>query len=358
MTKEEREWYANPYLRMLVSPMRRDLMSGRVLPRDFLLRFTILNIPGSRASTFSSLMVAPDLIEHRRYKSQAGRVGHYIECNKAVIEMSEQRQYWRKIPSKNAQFNIPYFQARTGHLLRLRVLQELELLAQHLQPRPRAAGESPVMRRLTRAEFNNIKETGVIPFEKAIAVIVVPPVNMNPKTKQRPIPADSSLPPQEDDRPIPEKPLPPLCTLLPTVKDDPLVDVPTTPQYLPPAKVPLYHGLAAFPSRAQRAALHKALNRILSIERTARWREHGRPEGTVEGEEGRKQEDPWARGDKKGSHAYIIFSSADTVLRADTVPLAIALWRLRLWEGDGWDNKSKNTSAGGWKIILPKRLPS
>ena len=260
--------------------------------------------------------------------------------------------------------DVDLLEARIGHVLRVRVLQELELLAQRLQTRPRHAIERPVVRRLTRAEWKQIKETGVIPYDNAVAVIVVPPVNKNPETKERPTPSDSPKPTQEDedDKYIPlEKPRLPVCALHPTApKDTPIDVLAGTHGYLPPAKVPLYNGIAAFPSPSQRAALHKALNRVLAVERKARWRQHGRPEpgDKPEQEDDGVKKDSWARGDQKGSHAYVVFSDADTILRADTVPLAIALWRIRLWEGDGWEKKTKFTSAGGWKILIPKTLPS
>lgn len=356
MTKEERQWYANPYLRMLASPMRQDNFSHRVMPRDFMIRFATVRVLGPRSSAPTQAFV-PDLMEHPRYRSQIGRKSHYVVCNKAILQDFEERQTWRRLATCTV-FNVPYFEARMGHLLRVRVLQELELLAQRLQTRPHRATDRPVMRRLTRAEYKRIQKTGIIPFENAVAVLVVPPLNKNPATKQRPIPSSSPQPVQEDDRPLPNRPLPPVCVMHHTAKEHiPIDALVKTHQYLPPAKIPLYHGLALFPSRVQRAALHEALNRVLAVERRARWRETGRPHASASGKEHTK-EDRWARGEKKASHAYVIFSDADTILRADTVPLAIALWRIRLWEGHGWPKKSEKTSAGGWKILMPKTLPA
>ena len=120
------------------------------------------------------------------------------------------------------------------------------------------------------------------------------------------------------------------------------------PDLLPQAKIPLYNSVPLFPARAQRAALHLALNRLLNLERRARWRhQHAEPrQATQAGAQTdvRSDQDHFgttkkrARGDDKASHAYVLYSTADTVLRVDTVPLAIALWRLRLWEGGGWQN--------------------
>lgn len=246
----------------------------------------------------------------------------------------------------------------------MRVLQELELLAQTLQTRPRRSTENPVMRRLTRAEWKQFKETGIIPYKNAAAVLVVPPLNKNPETKRRPTPSDSPQPINEEPHPISDKPMPPVSTLHPITIPGLSIDATVrTHQYLPPAKIPLYNGIAAFPSRAQRAALHKALNRILAIERRARWREHGRltDKRNVAAQaapaDKSVKEKAHARGDQKASHAFVLVSDSKTVLRADMVPLAIALWRIRLWEGIGWDKTSKKTTAGGWITIKPYKLP-
>ena len=65
-----------------------------------------------------------------------------------------------------------------------------------------------------------------------------------------------------------------------------------------------------------------------------------------------------AKGDAKASHAYVVFSDAQSVLRADTVPLAVALWRVRLWEGGGWDAgaSARRVGAGGWMFVNPLKL--
>jgi hypothetical protein len=64
-----------------------------------------------------------------------------------------------------------------GHLLRLRILQELELLAERLQARPQGAGESPLLRRLTWKEFSAIRAGKPLEDQDAVVVIVVPPLN-------------------------------------------------------------------------------------------------------------------------------------------------------------------------------------
>jgi len=58
------------------------------------------------------------------------------------------------------------------------------------------------------------------------------------------------------------------------------------------------------------------------------------------------QENKRARGDEKASHPFLLCSDASTVLRGDAVGAAIALWRVRMWEGEGWEEGTDE--EGGW----------
>ncbi len=226
------------------------------------------------------------------------------------------------------------------------MLQELEVLGQLLRRRSRNAEERPVLRRLTREEWKEISATGVIPYENAVAVLVVPPLNKDPNTKKRPEPPSSSNPIVEEPL-VTGRPLPPVSVLHPA---SPELEIDDAESFLPYARLPLYNGLALFPSRAQRAALHAALNQVLSVEHSARSREAGRtgPSEKDNAIGNTQKTDKPARNNEKASHAYLLCSDADSLLRADSVPLAIALWRIRMWEGAGWGSQK------GWILNRPK----
>ena len=241
-----------------------------------------------------------------------------------------------KLPSSLADY--------IGHLLRLRILQELELLTERLQARPQKAEESPVMRRLTWKEFSAIRAGKPLEDQDAVAVLVVPPLNRDPTTKARPVPNTSPLPPE----------LPPLETQPTAYNGEPLPlstmcyafspkDFQGLPDVITPMKVPLYNGVALMPSKGQRAALHERLCKILMVERRARWRQHGLVSTSDLGDSRRAKRRP----KEVTSPAFLLRSGAETVLRADTVPLAIALWRLRMWEGDSWER-----GEGTWAAII------
>lgn len=230
--------------------------------------------------------------------------------------------------------------------MRVRVLQELELLADRLQARPQGSEDTTLIRRLTRAEWKSIKSTGTIPYANAVAVVVVPPLNRNPVTKKRPdASVDMILTDQgiSEEGPTSPRTLLPLSTIHPSAEPHSLTNL---PDYLPSFEVPLYHGVSLFPMRSQRAALHARLTRLLLVERRARYREHGRQESLKpqDGEPG----DRWVRGDQKASHAFLLCSDEKTARRADVAAVAIALWRIRMWEGAGWEEFGGGSN--GWEV--------
>jgi len=204
--------------------------------------------------------------------------------------------------------------------------------------RPASSHQHPLVRRLTRTEWTELKKNGTIPFENAVALLVVPPLNRNPETKKRPTPSMSSLP-EGGEVPVLSR----QRTALPVsalhlsaqqnADDSKGVGVKLE---LPRVSIPLYNGVALFPSLGQRAALHQKLNELLMVERRARWR------NSTAQEPSRADADAG----QKASHAYLLLSDSETILRADSVPLAIALWRVRLWEGGGWTA----ASARGWRL--------
>ena len=239
------------------------------------------------------------------------------------------------------------FQGYIGHLLRLRILQELELLIERAQACPQGVKESPLLRRLSWREFSAVRTGKPLQDQDAVAILVVPPLNRDPATKMRPVPNTSPLPPEpplenegqstsaHQGDPLP---LSTMCHVL-TPKDHQTEGL---PDIMTPMKVPLYNGIALFPSKPQRAALREGLCKLLMVERRSRWRQHGAIPTLVSGDDRPVTQRP----KDVASPAFLLRSSPRTVLRADTVPLAIALWRLRMWEGDSWER-----GEGTWATI-------
>ena len=331
-----------------------------------MIRLSIKRLPSSQADSKRTYTLIPDGLQHSKFKDLESYKGHYIVCRRAALQEFDKRgtapfithsQHKAALKKKNYFFLGSYRRIMStevklpsslpdyiSHMLRLRILQELELLAERLQARPQGAEESPLLRRLTWKEFSAVRAGKPLEDPDAVAVLVVPPLSRDPTTKTRTVPNTSPLPPElssMEARPMTRNgdtlPLSAMCYAVSPK------DYEGSPDVITPMKVPIYNGIALFPSRPQRAALHERLCKVLMVERRARWRQHG-PISTSESGDGR----PAARRPNEvPSPAFVLRSGPGTILRADAVPLAIALWRLRMWEGDSWER-----CQGTWAAIV------
>ncbi|KAF8631237.1 hypothetical protein AX15_002566 [Amanita polypyramis BW_CC] len=331
MNDEERRWWANPYLRMLASPMRRCMITNRYFPSDFLVRLGPVKIPMGNSA---NVVLVPDGLQHTKFTTR--RVGRatYILCSRNAFEcVGERGQVLIR-----GQTMHPNLTDYVAHLLRLRALQELELLAEQLEHSFRTFKTSNnrqrILRRLTRQEWKQIRETGVIPFNDAVAFLVVPPLNKNPVTRQKPEASMSDSPLLDDIGT--RKPLPPLSLLYPSQHPPRFLATGNLPDLLSTYQAPLYNGLALFPNRHQRATLYSLLLRILAIER----RSHQPAIETEENKVGRER----AHGDAKHSHVFLLSSNGNLIRRGDVSAAAIALWRIRMYQGGGMEDDRSWTS--------------
>ncbi|KAG1780133.1 hypothetical protein EV702DRAFT_761806 [Suillus placidus] len=349
MTDEEREWWSSPYLRMLASPLRECQITRKKLPCDFLIRLAPVRLPTSQGVREQQILV-PDGVEHPKFKPRRSTPACYIVCWKDAVPYASSRIPLRKI-SQNLTVP-PLLSVRIGYQLRLRVLQELELLTKRLAASPLDDPAATVLRRLTRSEWNVVRQTNSIPHKDAVALMVVPPVNQNPETKEKPRPSaqldiTDIVQAEINNSETSSRCLPPLSILHPVTDDD------LGSPLLPNAQAPLYHGLSLFPARPQRAALHKALCKLLEAERRARSR--ALPASGSSGHEKSLR----VHGDAKGSHAFLLRSNQHTAKRADVVPLAIALWRLRMWEGQAYGSATETSHwevDAGWRLSWAEQM--
>ncbi|KAJ3992329.1 hypothetical protein F5050DRAFT_1579764 [Lentinula boryana] len=354
MTDEERGWWASPYLRMLSTPLRRCLQTQQLLPSAFLVRLGVFRAPSSNPSRFFSpnsppeAVLLPDGLEHPKFRGRRSGKGGYVLCWKDALEHLRVSGSYKRIAFNS---RLPSVLDQIRHLLRLRVLQELQLVIDALRFRPRKLvdRDKPLIRRLTRLEWHYLKTTGTMPVtitENAMAVIVVPPLNRHPVTKERPTGVMSSLPPDKDSGDPSgagpqkfQKPALPLCTLHPRGPIDlNLIENGENPPQVSkaetPSQIPLYNGVTLFPDPSQRAMLLNLFCRVLAIERNARARNQSFS-FSPSSSDAKNTED----NDNRASHAFLLYSDAHTALSADMAGVGLALWRIPMFEGMGWDKK-------------------
>ncbi|KAF8592652.1 hypothetical protein K439DRAFT_1400616 [Ramaria rubella] len=316
MTALECEWWSNPYLRMLASPLRRCIVTEKQIPSDFLIRLAVLDVSGPRLSRMTAAIL-PDGVEHPRFRRRNSGRGYYLVCNKVAIRELVDRSSYKRIPTQSKIHVHSLLGAQIGHQLRLKVLQELELLAESLRCSPQGSLEHTVLRRLTRTEWTEMKTSGQIPQPGAAAVLVVPPLN------RRSVLEEAS----NNEKCLSSRALPPLPPLSVLHETQAVSSSDITLQST--RRVPLYNGVALFPSPLLRSKLYKALQNTLLVERRARWRQGTSARCT----DSLPNDSTHQSTRDKASHAYLLSSNGNTLCRADSVPLAIALWRIRMWEG-------------------------
>ncbi|THV08709.1 hypothetical protein K435DRAFT_627812, partial [Dendrothele bispora CBS 962.96] len=324
MSAEERQWWSSPYLRMLGSPMRQCLLTGQLLPKDFLIRLGVFRVspPTSRFISGTrppEAALMPDGLLHSKFQVRKSGKAGYVLCWKEAIHPLREKGTFRRIVH-NSQLHA-LLEDQIGHHLRLRVLQELQLVIDQLHFRPKHMASRTLVRRLTRSEWQRLNQDGLLDIPNALAVIVVPPLNKNTVTKKRPEPSMSTLPPAQDGESVTDVPrkrpdLPISVTHSqpsphPSLCSDVISD-------LGSSQIPLYHGASLFPNTAHRAALHRLLCRILSLERKARYKK-----GITTG----------LKIDKDTSHAFVLMSDEHTAKVADIAAVCIALWRIKMFEG-------------------------
>ncbi|KAF8192607.1 hypothetical protein BJ912DRAFT_877553 [Pholiota molesta] len=336
MTEQEFGWWANPYLRMLTSPLRKCAITGRHLPSDLLIRLVPVSIPASvlhgKKSTQSVATLVPDGLQHPKYAARQRSGGAvYALCWRQLLSQTQKGFH---NPASPGAVTTPRVQEHVAHLLRLRVLQEFELLAENLEKivrsRKNYGSSDAILRRLTHDEWELVKSTGSLPYNNVAAVLVVPSVDVDLVTQEQ-LPSNMSALPPDDEEYATD--CPPISTLhsakLYTWSED-------LPKTLPLLNTPLYNAISAFPSRSQRATLHTLLLRVLDAETSYK---RINSECNVSPSSNPEHDLP-----SDASDAFLFCSDAFTAKRGDTAAVALALWRLKMYESEGWvDN-------GGQKI--------
>ncbi|KAG8840855.1 hypothetical protein FRC20_005383 [Serendipita sp. 405] len=299
MSPIEMDVAASPYARMLSGPIRTCLFTRAALPRDLMIRFGGAVDPSTKKT-----YLLPNDVEHPKYASKAPGKNFWVSCWKDAVQHT--------IASGKHAMITPNMQAhgmlieQVEYLLQRRMVQELELLRDRLQTvnhRLTNPATECLVRELTREEWGSIQGNSNASLPGVQAIICF----------------QESLPGGDTSRPF--------CR---TVVDTSNVI---------PRDIPLYNGGTFLSADVREQTLH-LLNTLLGIEARAVLRMKGEkvPKGNP-------------KPHQDSQTAYLVRSTAHTLPRADAVPLCIAFWRMRLWNGIGWDGglwgawEKKSTSA-------------
>lgn len=259
----------------------------------------------------------PDGLQHPKFTARRSNRSVHVVCSRQAISLIVENNKLEHIP-----FYVtipPNLASHVSHLLRLRVLQELEVFLTHLEAKPkRDIAANPPIRRLSKEEWKNIEEQRTIPQQDAAAVITVSPISpdVEPSMSPSPLPQD------------PDVELNHSLTVANMYPASRYSDLPSNFQYrdvLPSAKIPLYDSLALFPHKSQRAVLLRLLGQAQSIHENALG--HRGESGVL----------------PEYLDAYLLCSNSDIARLGDMVGVATALWRVYMYERDNDREKKSYT---------------
>lgn len=296
---------------------------------DLLLRFSFLRLKASEGSQ-PSLAIVPDGLEHSKYTTRKGGHSVYSLCIRESVDQMLMAKPYRRTTRDSHVTPNPKLPDQVAHLLRLRILQELERLVGQVQCWGHSSSDDPspatIIRRLTQKELEVVEASGTVPFDDAVAVLVMPPMEAAPVAKTDLRAAMSAMPPEEMPGDAPSSTISqPISTLMPIASD---ANWTTDPKshgtgLLPTYSTPVYDISTAFPSSVHRAALHWFLSRLLALERK-QTRPHALEKTTELSND--------AVDDTELSNAYLLCANQTNLKGGDVASVAIALWRLRMFE--------------------------
>jgi hypothetical protein len=277
---------------------------------DLLLRLSPLRLDNSEPTSTKAVpsVLAPDGLQHPKFTAQRSNRSVHVVCSRQAISLITKNNKLEHLPSY---VTIPPNLANhVSHLLRLRILQELEVFLSQLEAKPkRDIATNPPIRRLTKEEWQNIEERRTIPQQDAVAVITVSPLPPDVEPSMSPFPLALDPDVGLNSSLI-------VADMYPVSRCS---DIPSNFQYrdvLPSTKVPLYDSIALFPHRSQRTVLVRLLSQAQSIYETAQLR-RGKLDVS-----------------SAYSDAYLLCSNSEIAKLGDMAAVATALWRVYMYERD------------------------
>ncbi|GAA5852886.1 hypothetical protein JCM9279_006214 [Rhodotorula babjevae] len=320
-------------LRILSSPLRRCLLTNKVLPCEMMVRFELTRPPSPTSSSTSSpsrLVLQPSRILHPRFEDRLSRQGStgkamWVTCWSDAVAVLAQKGSYKRLNSSATMLPPPAVTAHVHSLLARRVAHEAELVAERIQAWPAAwtldARRAPV-RRVHADELDEVLRELGDGGRRVVGILDLSPPFSSAGDADPAPPSFSSTLPQRSPSPPARRYH--LSTFLAGVVLPPC----SLPQPPPPEDPPT-------PSSHLLAATRQPLDALLDLlsRRLARLD----PPSTASP----PPPPPPISGD-----LFVLSAPGSTALEAadegaqrqaeDLVPLVLALERCRMWSGEGW----------------------
>ncbi|KPV72845.1 uncharacterized protein RHOBADRAFT_46435 [Rhodotorula graminis WP1] len=142
-------------LRVLSSPLRRCLLTNKVLPCEMMVRFELARPPSTSTSSNSRLVLQPSRVLHPRFEDRLSRQGStgkamWVTCWAEAVAVLAQKGSYKRLNSSAVMLPPRAVTAHVHSLLARRVAHEAELVAERVKAWPAASipdvRRAPVLR--------------------------------------------------------------------------------------------------------------------------------------------------------------------------------------------------------------------
>lgn len=124
----ERRWNSSLHLAMLATPLRKCIVTTKVLPTALLVQLKPLRVPPKPESgkTNNTEVMMPDQVLHPKFQAVRRGKGGWICLDAGIVEHARKRGVYKMV--SNAAVMLPSTGELVGKQLQERVCQEMELL--------------------------------------------------------------------------------------------------------------------------------------------------------------------------------------------------------------------------------------
>ncbi|GAA6054010.1 hypothetical protein JCM3770_002416 [Rhodotorula araucariae] len=344
---------------MLSSPLRRCLLTNKVLPSDLMVRFELTRPPASPSSN-ARFLLQPSRILHPRFEDRRSREGAtgkamWVTCWSEAVSTLAQKGSYKRLNSAAA---MPPPRAVTAHvhsLLARRVVHEADLVAERVKAWPATwatrAEDAPV-RRCTVGQVQSAVEDAARRGRRVMGVLDTSPSGAGAGAGPvQPFSSALTVPSRH----------PPTRTYCLSQFLHNIVLPPSALVLSPSADADADADEASSPGTHVLAATRAPLDGLIALlaRRFARTFDPSATATSV----------PVAPEEEEGD-AFVLSApcvlpgmaaAADAVVQRrqaeDLVPLLVALERCRLWSGEGWEAEGEEQEAPGTATTEGRQTP-
>lgn len=281
----------------------------------------MIRFGGAIDPTTKACYLLPNDVEHPKFVARPGGKSFWVSCRKEAIErLIATRMLYQLFFCSGSAWTGRYAMVLhdlkaqgqlvqwTEYLLQKRLVQELQLLRDRLQTTPQrmTSLDETLIKQISHQDWEEIRHSDSYALPGVSAILYL----------------SGHVDSMTEDFPF--------CRLI--------EDATAMP---PRRTVPIYNFTGRLPLELDQQA-QRLLQELLQVEANSRKKIEGNSIEAVERDTADKS---------RLSNAFFVRSTPATLPRADTVPLCIALWRLRLWAGYGWNDGL----WGQWESKQPAR---